>query len=152
MRLWSIHPEYLDSRGLVALWREGLLARKVLTAATKGYRNHPQLKRFKNVADPILAIDAYLSVVLRESQRRGYSFDASKIRRRQTWPTIPVTRGQAMYELMHLKRKLKERDYDVYLRLEKVQVPKPHPLFKLVEGSIEDWEKPLINQGAHRSE
>lgn len=30
MRLWSLHPSYLDAVGLVALWREGLLARKVL--------------------------------------------------------------------------------------------------------------------------
>ena len=146
MRLWSLHPEYLDSRGLVALWREGLLARKVLTAATKGYRHHPQLNRFRTAADPVLAIDAYLSIVLRESRRRGYSFDASKIRMRRARFTIPVTRGQARYELMHLKRKLKERDYNVYLRLEKVEMPKPHPLFELVEGTIEDWEKPRHSQ------
>jgi len=25
MRLWTLHPKYLDARGLVALWREGLL-------------------------------------------------------------------------------------------------------------------------------
>jgi len=32
MRLWSLHPRYLDAKGLVALWREGLLAQKVLAA------------------------------------------------------------------------------------------------------------------------
>ncbi|WP_368086417.1 pyrimidine dimer DNA glycosylase/endonuclease V [Nitrosomonas sp. Nm34] len=26
MRLWSIHPKYLDAKGLLALWREGLQA------------------------------------------------------------------------------------------------------------------------------
>jgi hypothetical protein len=30
-RIWSLHPKYLDARGLVALWREGLLAQAVLT-------------------------------------------------------------------------------------------------------------------------
>ena len=46
MRLWSLHPKYLDIKGLVACWREGLLARKVLLDQTKGYKNHPQLIRF----------------------------------------------------------------------------------------------------------
>ena len=27
MRLWSLHPKHLDPQGLVARWREGLLAR-----------------------------------------------------------------------------------------------------------------------------
>ena len=27
MRIWTLHPEYLDGRGLTALWRETLLAR-----------------------------------------------------------------------------------------------------------------------------
>ena len=43
MRLWSIHPRYLDSMGLVALWREALLAQAVLRGETKGYKFHPQL-------------------------------------------------------------------------------------------------------------
>ena len=33
MRLWSLHPCYLDPAGLVAVWREGLLARAVLRGA-----------------------------------------------------------------------------------------------------------------------
>jgi hypothetical protein len=41
MRLWSIHPEYLDAKGLVALWREALLAQNVLQCNTKGYKKHP---------------------------------------------------------------------------------------------------------------
>lgn len=38
MRLWVSHPKYLDCKGLVALWRESLLARKVLKGKTKGWR------------------------------------------------------------------------------------------------------------------
>jgi hypothetical protein len=40
MRKWSIHPQYLDTKGLEALWREALLAKNVLEVKTKGYRNH----------------------------------------------------------------------------------------------------------------
>ncbi|HNX99076.1 MAG TPA: pyrimidine dimer DNA glycosylase/endonuclease V, partial [Candidatus Aminicenantes bacterium] len=72
MRLWSIHPRYLDGRGLVALWREALLARKVLTGRTRGYRHHPQLARFRATADPLGTIDRYLAGVLAEADRRGY--------------------------------------------------------------------------------
>jgi hypothetical protein len=71
MRLWSLHPSYLDAKGLVALWREGLLARKVLLGHTRGYRQHPQLTRFKAHADPIRAIDGYLWFVHDESRKRG---------------------------------------------------------------------------------
>ena len=52
MRLWTLHPRYLDARGLVALWREALLAQKVLRGKTRGYRAHPQLQRFREQADP----------------------------------------------------------------------------------------------------
>jgi len=47
MRLWSLHPAYLDARGLGALWREGLLAQAVLRGKTRGYRSHPQLERWR---------------------------------------------------------------------------------------------------------
>ena len=97
MRLWSLHPEYLDARGLVALWREGLLARRVLAGKTTGYRNHPQLKRFKAAPDPVSAIDAYLTVVLHEAARRVYNFDASKIWKQRSRFKIAVTRGQTTY-------------------------------------------------------
>jgi len=40
MRLWSLHPRRLDGKGLIASWREGLLARAALAARTRGYRNH----------------------------------------------------------------------------------------------------------------
>ena len=59
MRLWSLHPKYLDARGLVALWREALLAQAVLRGETRGYRHHPQLARFDDVG----AIAQYLSLI-----------------------------------------------------------------------------------------
>ncbi len=78
MRLWSLHPSYLDAVGLVALWREGLLARKVLQGQTKGYIHHPQLFRFRETGNPIHVLDFYLKTVHDESIRRGYNFDLSK--------------------------------------------------------------------------
>ena len=79
MRLWTLHPEYLDAKGLVALWREALLAQKVLQGGTKGYKHHPQLLRFSETKNPPAALASYLKAVHEESVRRGYKFDVSKI-------------------------------------------------------------------------
>lgn len=136
-----MHPSYLDSKGIVALWREGLLARKVLEGKTKGYTNHPQLLRFKNAPDPLSSIDSYLEAVVVEATKRGYSFDASKIRIGLRAPKMRVTEGQLAHELRHLQNKLVVRDPN---RLESVQdlvSPKPHPLFRTVAGEIEGWER-----------
>ena len=61
MRLWTLHPRYLDPQGLVALWREALLARAVLRGEIRGYRHHPQLDRFRAQAAPVSALNAYLA-------------------------------------------------------------------------------------------
>ena len=140
MRIWSVHPQHLDAKGLVALWRETLLAQKVLLGQTKGYRNHPQLKRFKSHAAPLAAIGAYLQAVQLEAARRGYNFDASKILHKGTALKIPVTDGQVAYELGHLRAKLKVRDFAAYERLNNGASPSLHPLFTLIDGGIEDWE------------
>jgi uncharacterized protein (DUF1501 family) len=140
MRIWSVHPQHIDSKGLVALWRETLLAQKVLLGETRGYRNHPQLKRFKSHRDPLAAIAAYLQGVAREADRRGYHFDASKILRKGTKAKIRVTNGQMDYELAHLQAKLKVRDQAAYERLVQTEHPLVHPLFTVVSGEIEDWE------------
>ncbi|MGA8865130.1 MAG: pyrimidine dimer DNA glycosylase/endonuclease V [Gallionella sp.] len=140
MRLWSLHPRYLDARGLVALWREGLLAQKVLAGMTRGYRHHPQLSRFREHADAPGAIAAYLNAVLREAERRGYRFNAAKIACGATGVRIPVTHGQLDYEMEHLQAKLKLRDQAALQRIQSVQEPDPHPLFVVVAGDIESWE------------
>jgi hypothetical protein len=140
MRLWSLHPRYLDAKGLVALWREGLLAQKVLAGATKGYRNHPQLSRFRSQPDAQGAIAAYLREVQREAERRGYRFDATKIGRCAERVCITVTRGQMDYELAHLRAKLKLRDPVALQRIAAVNEPEPHPLFEVVAGEVEAWE------------
>ena len=140
MRIWSLHPQYLDAKGLVALWREALLAQKVLQGETRGYRNHPQLTPFQNHHAPLAAIGVYLRVVQREAVRRGYHFKAEKILRTDTGTKIRVTDGQVIYELEHLSAKLEKRDRGAYERLEQAEHPVVHPLFRVVSGGIEDWE------------
>nr|WP_321513159.1 pyrimidine dimer DNA glycosylase/endonuclease V [uncultured Pseudodesulfovibrio sp.] len=143
MRLWTVHPKYLDAKGLVALWREGLLARKVLHGLTKGYRNHPQLIRFRAHPDPLTAIDAYLSAVLTESLERGYHFDASKIDETAAVTSIEETAGQLEYEWRHLREKLAKRDPGRLKDFEAIERPDAHPLFMIVDGDIQEWEKRL---------
>lgn len=140
MRLWSLHPRYLDAKGLVALWREGLLAQKVLAGATRGYRHHPQLSRFRSQPDAQGAIAAYLREVQREAMRRGYRFDATKIGRCMEGVNMVVTRGQMDYELAHLRAKLMLRDPAALQRIAAVNQPEPHPLFEVVSGDVEAWE------------
>jgi hypothetical protein len=144
MRLWSIHPCYLDTKGLVALWREGLLAKKVLEGKTKGYKNHPQLERFKNYSNPIKAINSFLYFVLQEAKNRGYNFDTNKISTVDILTSqISVTKGQLEFEFHHLCSKLNARDKERYesLTKSKPQDIIPHPLFFVVDGDIEEWEK-----------
>lgn len=141
MRLWSLHPKYLDAQGIVALWRETLLAQAVLRGETKGYRNHPQLERFKHCPSPLSAISHYLKFIHMESESRGYSFDKSKIRPATKHSTITVTSGQINHEWQHLMAKLERRSPAVYDKWCTCRIIEPHPLFEVHEGEIEQWEK-----------
>ncbi len=140
MRLWSIHPAYLDAKGLVALWREALLAQKVLQGNTKGYKNHPQLIRFKNTKNPLGAIAEYLRYVVDEADKRGYKFDRTKICDEKLKEQIHVSSGQVEYEFTHLSRKLKQRSPGLYINSKNVKKINLHPMFKQVKGNIENWE------------
>lgn len=140
MRLWTVHPKYLDAKGMVALWREALLAQKVLKGETRGYRNHPQLMRFAASPNPPGAIADYLRGVEAEAARRGYRFDAGKIDASSYGGVIACTRGQLLYEWRHLKEKLKARDARRYAELEGLDEPDCHALFRIVEGGVEPWE------------
>ncbi|MFW9994886.1 MAG: pyrimidine dimer DNA glycosylase/endonuclease V [Candidatus Odinarchaeota archaeon] len=142
MRLWSIHPKYLDVKGLLALWREALLAKKVLEGRTKGYRHHPQLIRFKSAEDPLKAINTYLHFIFEESVERGYRFDRSKIDNSLvTTITIPVTSGQISYEFNHLLQKLEKRDPQKNKQLKRTKEVDLHPIFKKIGGNVEEWER-----------
>jgi hypothetical protein len=143
MRLWSIHPMHLDSKGLAALWREGLLAQKVLAGKTKGYKHHPQLYRFRdqNRYNRVQLLSTYLDYVAREADRRGYNFDKSKIRHRPILEggLLTVTEGQIDYEIEHLRKKLEQRDPSRVKDLENGVLIMS--MFELVPGGIEYWEK-----------
>ena len=142
MRLWSIHPKYLDAKGLVSVWREGLLARKVLEGKTKGYTKHPQLERFKNSSDPIKSINRFLSLIYIEASSREYQFDKSKIDiTAHNVIKIPVTSQQVRYEFELLKSKLYKRDFEKYSQLKDIDHIESNPLFYIVEGEIEKWER-----------
>ncbi len=140
MRLWSLHPKYLDAKGLIALWREGLLAKKVLEGRTKGYKNHPQLERFKKSNNPEKFINQYLYCVYLEAKSRGYNFDLSKINSGFKLSKIKIKKGQAEYEFSHLKNKLLKRDIK---KLKEIQASKKivlNSIFALCSGGVEDWE------------
>ena len=140
MRIWSVHPRYLDTKGLIALWRETLLAKHVLEGKTKGYRNHPQLDRFKLMDKPQDAINQYLSSVFEESAIRGYHFDREKINWKYSPAVIFVTTGQMEYETAHLLKKLETRDLARFKELLRLKKPDPHPMFRVIKGKIEKWE------------
>jgi len=148
MRIWSIHPKYLDSKGLVALWRESLLAKKVLEGKTVGYRNHPQLDRFKSSKNQLYAINQYLNNVYDESVLRNFTFDRAKFRK----PIIPiflsVSEGQIIFEFEHLLCKLKEREFHLYEILKETTNIIPHPMFQIIKGDIENWERKLKSRNS----
>lgn len=141
MRMWTLHPKYLDRQGLVALWREGLLARAVLRGKTKGYRHHPQLLRFRAHRSPRAAINTYLRFIAQEAAHRGYAFDRRKLGPGGRRIVLNATRGQLCHEWKHLMAKLRKRSPQWHARWDSVSSPEPHPIFNVVEGPVEEWER-----------
>ena len=144
MRLWTINFKYLDAKGLVALWREALLAKNVLAGLTKGYKNHPQLIRFYTHQNSTDAINAYLLEVYKETCARGYKFDVAKVGKfdAENLSKIAVTRGQIEYEFSFLQEKLKQRDLKKYKENLNVKNIEISTIFTKIDGDIELWEKP----------
>lgn len=147
MRLWSLHPEYLDAKGLVAAWREGLLAQKVLAGKTRGYTRHPQLDRFIAMPDPLAAISRFLHAIVDEADRRGYTFDRLKISSAPCKGRMPIPSGQIRYELLFLAEKLTGRDpirLKSALWIEALSSPESallNPAFRPVPGPVAAWER-----------
>lgn len=142
MRLWTLHPRHLDAAGLVALWREALLAQAVLLGRTRGYTHHPQLQRFRAAADPVSSIATYLRGVADEATSRGYAFNAERIvGPGDAVSRIAETKGQLLYEWEHLGRKLRRRSPAWYRNQFAGVQPTAHPLFRVVAGGVRDWER-----------
>jgi hypothetical protein len=142
MRLWSVHPRYLDRQGLTACWREALLAQAVIGRTSGGYSNHPQLQRFRATDDPLAAVGAYLRAVAEEADSRGYRFAMELILRDEAVQPMPLNRGQLLYEWSFLLAKLALRSPDLHRASAGIEMPDPHPLFVVVAGDIESWERP----------
>ncbi len=141
MRLWTVHPQYFDAKGLVAAWREALLAQKVLAGLTRGYRYHPQLIRFRSHPQPLQAVAAFLTSLADEAERREYHFDRNKTSQPAIVDKIEETDGQLLFEWTHLQEKLEKRSPILHRNLSNIIQPEPHPLFHIVSGRIRDWEK-----------
>jgi len=142
MRLWSVHPRYFDRQALTACWREGLLAQQVLGKTSGGYSNHPQLERFRAAPDPEAAMRTFLHGIVDEADARGYRFARDKIHGpAEPALRIVVTTGQRDFEWQHLCRKLEVRSPDVALRWHGVTEPQVHPLFRVIDGGVEGWER-----------
>jgi len=141
MRIWSLHPKYLDAKGLVALWRESLLAKQVLEGKTKGYKNHSQLNRFKNSGNALDYINSYLTSVYENSLERGYNFNKNKVNLDFMPTKLTVTDKQIKFEMKHLLKKLKTRDPERFHKLSRKIKIDAHPLFRIIDGEIEPWEK-----------
>ncbi|MGW9825967.1 pyrimidine dimer DNA glycosylase [Brevibacterium pityocampae] len=145
MRIWSLHPSHLDRQGLIACWRETLLAQKVLRGQTRGYRSHPQLVRFRELDAPVAAIGAYLSGLAAEADARGYTFNRGLIVDDAWDGTIEVAEGQIAFEWDHLLAKLTIRSPEhaeaCAERARDGDVPALHPLMVAVPGPRAEWER-----------
>jgi len=82
----------------------------VLEGKTKGYKNDPQLSRFKKLEYPLAAITVYLYQIYLEAKKRDYKFDRAKIETKILKEKILVNSGQVSYELVHRLKKLNIRD------------------------------------------
>jgi len=72
MRIW--HEQLIPNlcvKHLVAVWREGLGAYKIITENKKGYRNHPATQEFINCPELLWE---RLKLIRQEAVKRGYNF------------------------------------------------------------------------------
>lgn len=149
MRIWSIHPKYLDPKRFVAQWREALLCRAVLNGETKGYKNHPQFLRVKEHFQPHYFINSYLYEIWEESKKRNYNFDRTKLMDNlyekfgEPLSPMEVTEGQLEYEFNHLQSKLGEFD-EKYIENEQLIAEEgilSHPNLVVIPGDVMKFEK-----------
>jgi hypothetical protein len=147
MRIWSISPEYMDTKRLGAQWCEALLCRNVIKGLTKGYKHHPQALRLMKHPTPLAFVNSFLYTIWKESQNRGFKYDKNRL---EEFPSfvgpMPVTKGQLYYEFHHLQNKLTDSgELERYHRNERNSMGfygiKPNDLFIVVPGDIEDFEK-----------
>lgn len=138
MRIWSIHPKYLDTKRLTAQWREALLCKNVIEGKTKGYVNHPQFIRIKNHNKPIEFINAYLLTIWEEANKRLFKYDKSKIDMDKAIlfkNKMEVSDKQLEYEYYHMMLKSGKIEHILINEIES------NPLFNIIEGDIMIYER-----------
>jgi hypothetical protein len=116
----------------------------VLRGATRGYRNHPQLARFRQHPAPVSAINHYLLHIANEADARSYCFDRSKIGAVRNRSTMTANSGQLAFELEHLRRKVLARAPSDAARLPTGTGLRAHPLFTIHRGPIAPWERGAV--------
>lgn len=117
------------------------MAQAVLAGRTRGYTRHPQLERFRTTEAPLETIGRYLSALADEADARGYRFDRSRIDSAgEANAQLTVASGQLDFEWAHLGAKLAARSLADARRWEG-STPRPHPLFTVVAGPTEAWER-----------
>lgn len=154
MRLWTIHPKYLDGKRLTSQWKEGIqmmhiwkeIGENPEPAKRLGYVSHPQVRRLSNllVADSgliSLLLHQHLTAVHEESVQRSYSFNKKLIDDLapdcKNAPKVYVTMGQVAYEFALMATKNNEWSQKVAIDPYMLC----NPIFQVVSGSIESWEK-----------
>jgi hypothetical protein len=91
--------------------------------------------------NPMAAIGAFLAGLAAEAKIRGYHFDTSKIARSRFTGQLEETDGQLLYEWKHLRAKLRLRAPETYRRIRGVELPEAHPLFRIIPGEVQEWER-----------
>jgi hypothetical protein len=76
-----------------------------------------------------------------KKQWSGAIGDSGKIYGSFTDQKIIETTGQLLYEWEHLKSKLRARNPDWISRIAQFVSPEPHPLFTIVPGDVQNWER-----------
>lgn len=130
MSLWSVHPRYLDNKGLISAWNRGLQLQKQLSTEPARNTGNSQLIMFSRQEKPLHAIGSYLSFIASEGCRRGYKFTHEKI----LYPNfdeelLPIDSEQLRSENQMLQNRLKTRDKNRYQQLSSQSWPETHPLF-----------------------
>jgi hypothetical protein len=85
---------------------------------------------------------------LENSVKRGFNFNKNKINPDFVPTRLPVTDKQIKFELKHLLSKLETRDPEQFQKLSRKRKITVHPLFRIIDGEIEPWEKLNIQKRA----
>lgn len=87
------------------------------------------------------SINQYLTSVYKNSLERGYHFNKNKVNPNFIPTKLTVTDKQIKFEMEHLLTKMETRDPERFHKLSRKVKIDAHPLFRIIDGEIEPWEK-----------